>query len=92
MLPPAKTIALVEFSEPNEAKKAFRELAYKKFKHVPLFLEWAPMNIFKPKEKMNGNQPTITNQQEKKENEETTPAPGLNMVVKQRSDCVFSCN
>jgi len=28
-------------------KKAFRELSYKKFKHLPLYLEWAPMKIFK---------------------------------------------
>jgi multiple RNA-binding domain-containing protein 1 len=46
VLPPTKTICVIEFLEPNEAKKAFRSLAYKKFKTVPLFLEWAPDKMF----------------------------------------------
>jgi multiple RNA-binding domain-containing protein 1 len=46
ILPPARTIALVEFPDRNEAKVAFRKLAYKKFKNVPLYLEWAPLNTF----------------------------------------------
>lgn len=49
VLPPAKTIALVEFLEPNEAKNAFRNLAFTKFKHLPLYLEWAPTGTFKDK-------------------------------------------
>ncbi|ORX86199.1 RNA-binding domain-containing protein [Anaeromyces robustus] len=49
VLPPAKTIALVEFLEPNEAKNAFRNLAFTKFKHLPLYLEWAPIGTFKDK-------------------------------------------
>ncbi|KAH0813088.1 hypothetical protein GEV33_009705 [Tenebrio molitor] len=36
--------ALVEFLEPSEARKAFINLAYSKFKNVPLYLEWAPEN------------------------------------------------
>lgn len=38
--------ALVEFLEPSEARKAFTKLAYTKFKHLPLYLEWAPDNSF----------------------------------------------
>jgi multiple RNA-binding domain-containing protein 1 len=34
---------MVEFFESSEARTAFRSLAYSKFKHVPLFLEWAPV-------------------------------------------------
>ncbi|KND03335.1 uncharacterized protein SPPG_02379 [Spizellomyces punctatus DAOM BR117] len=49
VLPPAKTIALVEFLELNEAKAAFQRLAYTKFKHLPLYLEWAPVDTFKKK-------------------------------------------
>jgi len=56
VLPPARTIALIEYLEVTEAKKGFRSLAYKNFYGVPLYLEWAPINIFetkatKPKEK-----------------------------------------
>ena len=36
----------MEFLEPNEAKIAFQKCAYSKFKSVPLYLEWAPANIF----------------------------------------------
>lgn len=30
----------------SEAKTAFRHLAYSKFKHLPLYLEWAPDKVF----------------------------------------------
>lgn len=43
IIPRSKTIALVEFLEQNDAKSAFRSLAYKSFKHIPLYLEWAPV-------------------------------------------------
>jgi multiple RNA-binding domain-containing protein 1 len=36
----------VEFLEPSEAKIAFTKLAYTKFKHLPLYLEWAPSDTF----------------------------------------------
>jgi multiple RNA-binding domain-containing protein 1 len=36
----------VEFLEPSEAKTAFTKLAYTKFKHLPLYLEWAPSDTF----------------------------------------------
>lgn len=39
-------LALVEFLEPSEARKAFSQLAYTKYKHLPLYLEWAPDNSF----------------------------------------------
>lgn len=47
VLPPSGVTALIEFLEPSEAKAAFRKLAYAKFKNLPLYLEWAPENIFK---------------------------------------------
>jgi multiple RNA-binding domain-containing protein 1 len=43
VLPPSRTLALVEYVEATDAKRGFRALAYKKFKQVPLFLEWAPV-------------------------------------------------
>ena len=45
ILPPSKTVALIEFAEPTEARAAFKGLAYRKYKHVPLYLEWAPVGI-----------------------------------------------
>ena len=35
-------MALVSFIEPKAAKKAFKALAYRRYKRVPLDLEWAP--------------------------------------------------
>ena len=43
LLPPSKTAALVDYGHATDARRAFRRLSYKKFKHVPLYLEWAPM-------------------------------------------------
>ncbi|KAA8544700.1 hypothetical protein F0562_019453 [Nyssa sinensis] len=45
ILPPTKTLALVLFLEPAEARAAFKGLAYKRYKDAPLYLEWAPGNI-----------------------------------------------
>ncbi|KAL2474679.1 nucleotide binding [Abeliophyllum distichum] len=45
ILPPTKTLALVVFVEPAEARASFRGLAYKRYKDSPLYLEWAPGNI-----------------------------------------------
>ncbi len=46
VLPPGCVTALVEFFEPTEARAAFKNLAYSKFRNVPLYLEWAPENAF----------------------------------------------
>jgi len=43
LLPPSRTIAVVEYANSTEAKKVFRKLAYRRFKSVPLYLEWAPL-------------------------------------------------
>ena len=46
VLPPTGTMAIIEMLDPAEAMKAFKELSYTKFKHLPLYLEWAPENSF----------------------------------------------
>ncbi|KAM8817018.1 putative RNA-binding protein 19 [Rhynchonycteris naso] len=46
LLPEGGITAIVEFLEPLEARKAFQHLAYSKFHHVPLYLEWAPVGVF----------------------------------------------
>jgi len=48
MLAPANTLALVEFLEVGDAKRAFRGLAYSKLQGAPLFLEWAPIGVTGP--------------------------------------------
>ena len=49
LLPPSRTIAVVEYRNANDAKLAFRRLAYRRFKSVPLYLEWAPLAASKRK-------------------------------------------
>ncbi|CAK1551172.1 unnamed protein product [Leptosia nina] len=46
LMPKHGITALVDFIEPYEAKKAFLKLAYSQFKAAPLYLEWAPENVF----------------------------------------------
>ncbi len=45
LLPDSKTVAVVQFSESSEARSAFRALAYRRYKHVPLYLEWLPDSV-----------------------------------------------
>ena len=45
-LPPTKTLAIVEYVEPQDARRAFKSLAYKRYQSVPIYLEWAPAGIF----------------------------------------------
>ena len=46
VLPPTRTLALVEFGEAADARRAFKGLAYKRFQNIPLYLEWAPAGTF----------------------------------------------
>ena len=58
LLPPAGTIAFVEFFDAGQARAAFKRLAYRRFKDVPLYLEKAPQKIFavEPARKLMGVQ------------------------------------
>ncbi|EFC46455.1 RNA binding domain-containing protein [Naegleria gruberi] len=49
IIPSSRTIALIEFYEPVEARQAFTHLAYKNFYNVPLYLQWAPEGVLPPK-------------------------------------------
>eukprot|EP01084_Bolivina_argentea_P208309 355208_1 len=47
VLPETRACAIVEFVNVKDAQNAFHNLAYSKFKHLPLFLEWAPIDLFR---------------------------------------------
>ncbi|KAI9486704.1 MAG: hypothetical protein EXX96DRAFT_516924 [Benjaminiella poitrasii] len=49
LIPPAKTIAVVEFIEPSEARNAFKSLAYRRYKDSLIYLEKAPSGLFRNK-------------------------------------------
>jgi multiple RNA-binding domain-containing protein 1 len=56
LLPPAGTIAFIEFHDSGQARATFKRLAYRRFKDVPLYLEKAPKGIFEsePTTKLDG--------------------------------------
>jgi multiple RNA-binding domain-containing protein 1 len=48
LMPPSGTMAIVEFAKPEEARKAFKGLAYRKLGDSILFLERAPKDLLDP--------------------------------------------
>lgn len=46
ILPQHAVTAIVEMQEEVEAKKAFNSLISYKLRHVPIYLEWAPVDVF----------------------------------------------
>jgi multiple RNA-binding domain-containing protein 1 len=46
LLPPAGTIAFIEFHDAGQSRSTFKRLAYRRFKDTPLYLEKAPHGIF----------------------------------------------
>jgi len=45
-LAPSGTVAIVQYAEAASASRAFQKLAFSKYKHVPLYLEWMPEDAF----------------------------------------------
>nr|XP_022340473.1 probable RNA-binding protein 19 [Crassostrea virginica] len=95
ILPPSGVTAIIEYLDPTEAKLGFRNLAYTKFQHVPLYLEWAPVEVFKtaaPLKDHKGERQTDSEMQEKQksgdedssseEEEEDSPEPDATLFVK----------
>ncbi|KAK3084206.1 hypothetical protein FSP39_010039 [Pinctada imbricata] len=89
ILPPSGITAIVEYLEPTEAKSGFRNLAYTKFHHVPLYLEWAPMEMLKPKEETEKMSDSAEKQSQMKkaeeedsDSEDESPEPESTLFVK----------
>ena len=92
IMPPSNTMALVEFVAGAEAKSAFRGLAYRKYKHEPLYLEWAPEGVFeviKPDDGAHANKNSISTgkksgvvEEQEQQDEEEAGAPVTSLFVK----------
>lgn len=65
--------------EPNEAKFAFKKLAYTNFKHYPLYLEWAPEDVFSGNAS-NAELPLMTTMCKLESSEEPSNAVPVNVV------------
>jgi multiple RNA-binding domain-containing protein 1 len=59
ILPPSHTLALVEFSSNQDASNAFKKLAFKRYRSVPIYLEWAPRDIFDARSKPSTKAQTV---------------------------------
>ncbi|KAB7497452.1 putative RNA-binding protein 19, partial [Armadillidium nasatum] len=80
VLPPSGVTAIIEFLNPSEAKEAFKELAYSRFKYLPLYLEWAPFEVFtSPAGKIS---PEKKIEKTKKNVEEKSPEENTTLYVK----------
>ncbi|XP_055533590.1 probable RNA-binding protein 19 [Wyeomyia smithii] len=75
ILPLSGITAIVEFQDPGEAKKAFKKLAYTRFKSAPLYLEWAPDNVFYKAEVDQSKPKTETNKEKEGKVNKETEAP-----------------
>lgn len=78
VMPPSGITALVEFLEPSEARKAFTKLAYTKYKHLPLYLEWAPNNSFTTPPAAKNKTINETNEKTKVEKQEKELSKNVN--------------
>uniref|UniRef100_A0A8C8M0H8 Probable RNA-binding protein 19 n=1 Tax=Oncorhynchus tshawytscha TaxID=74940 RepID=A0A8C8M0H8_ONCTS len=85
LLPPAGLTAIIEYLEPTEAKQAFTRLAYSKFQHVPLYLEWAPTGVFSaamPSKTLTPDPESTTKTSAQEEEEEEEEVLGSTLFIK----------
>lgn len=75
VMPSTHAMAIIQFQNAEDSQRAFRNLAYKKYKSVPLYLEWAPKDLL--------TQPIQNSQQKEKEDE--SEEIGVTLYVKNLS-------
>ena len=80
ILPPGGVSALVEFTEPLNARTAFKKLAYTSFKHLPLYLEWAPIGALTEKQ-LHSAKKVAESSDDKKAAEVVSSEPGEQCTV-----------
>lgn len=83
VMPPSKALAIVAMDNKVDAEKAFRGLAYRRVRHVPIFLEWAPEGIFRVDPRTN---PVDVDDSEEREEEEKRRATAAAAINKARED------
>ena len=92
VLPSTRTIAIAEFLESNEARRAFQGLAYKRYRHVPLYVEWAPKDIFKTSKKNELGDDDDDDDRTTKFNKETSNKDDVEEVPEEKSKVLFVKN
>lgn len=87
-LSPSKTIAIVQFLDESSADSAFKRLAFKRFKSVPLYVEWAPICLFVSEtetQEQKDAEPKFINKQVLKNDEDFDNETGVHVFVKNLS-------
>ena len=92
VLPSTRTIAIAEFLESNEARRAFQGLAYKRYRHVPLYVEWAPKDIFKTSKKNELGDDDDDDDRTTKFNKETSNKDDVEEDPEEKSKVLFVKN
>ena len=93
VLPSHCLTAIIEFSDPGEARAAFTKLAYTKFHNAPLYLEWAPDDtFFKPYQPEDAGDEEASEEKveekgdkkddDEKENDDKEPEEGSTLFIK----------
>ena len=78
VLPPGGVSALVEFTEQLHARAAFKKLVYTSFKHLPLYLEWAPIGALSERQR----QPPKSEGKKREEAVDSAPSEQCTVFVK----------
>lgn len=93
LVPPAGTMALVEFSDSDEGRKAFKAVAYRRLGNSIIYLEKGPMGMFVSSQETSA-QPvtssaikpvTITDRETAAQTEEPSLSAGTTLFVKNLS-------
>lgn len=75
-------MAIVYFTVPSEAKRAFNHLSYRKYQHTPLYLEYLPLDLWKENSE---SKKTMEQPSEAAEQEETVPDSNTQDVTSSQS-------
>merc|ERR1712228_1045404 len=80
----------------KEAQSAFYNLSYSKFKHLPLFLEWAPINLFNNNAatliiKKKENEKLVKRKTRKKKRKLNETEEDKTKVIAKNIWCLWSC-
>eukprot|EP01060_Flectonema_neradi_P034377 TRINITY_DN6018_c0_g1_i1.p1 TRINITY_DN6018_c0_g1~~TRINITY_DN6018_c0_g1_i1.p1 ORF type:complete len:812 (+),score=171.06 TRINITY_DN6018_c0_g1_i1:83-2437(+) len=91
--PPETTIALVSYITAQEAKVAFRKLAFRPFNKVPLFLEWAPVGALQDVDsKIKDQQREDANKQKDKPSPVENPTPDASDIYNTDKNILYITN
>ena len=86
LVPPAGTLAVIEFTHADEARKAFRAIAYRRLGNSIMYLEKGPHGMFQPtstaSEVANGVAPIVIEESDAEDDVNVDTTSGKTLFVK----------